>query len=196
MNEAELARLPLNVIGKGEADQPDLPIFDARLRAVVRYADEAAWTTATAVARAIDPVREIVAAARDSVAVLAVGDHGPQETMQALEKAARAGFSSPLRFPAGNPGSLVGVTCILFGFRGPTLNFTLPPQEGVPVGLEVAAQWLRRRVVEYVVLSTCGIDANTRPVTRSLLLATDRSANHQGEPLTAADVAWLASVDA
>jgi hypothetical protein len=194
MNSTAQSESILSVAGKGDANRPEPDLFDPHLRTVVRYADPAAWTTAAAVARAIAPVRDILAAARDDVAVLAVSDDGPQETMQALEEAARKEFSSPLRFPAGNPGSFVGVSCILFGFRGPTLNFTLPPPEGASVALDLAAGWLKRRVVRYVVLSTCALRKNQGPVARSLLLTTEHRTGLPGSPLATTDADWLRSV--
>jgi hypothetical protein len=194
MNLELVTQLHLNIVGKGEADQPDSALFDARSRSVVRYADPAAWTTAAAVARAVKPVETILTAARDSVAVLVVSDDGPQEAMQALDDAARTGFSSPLRFPAANPGSLVGVSCILLGFRGPTLNLTMSPSEGSAVGLMLASQWLRRRVVDFVLLSTCQRCSDTRPRAHSLLLCKNSSTAVPGAPLSLADVEWLGAV--
>ena len=42
--------------------------------------------------------------------VLVTSPRGPVETIEAVAQAAREGFSSPLRYPASNPGSLAGVT--------------------------------------------------------------------------------------
>jgi hypothetical protein len=181
----------VNVAGKGEAERPELDLFDPQLRSVVRYADPGAWTTAAAVAKAIGPVRDILTAARDDVGILAVSDDGPQEAMQALEEAARNEFSSPLRFPAGNPGSFVGVSSILFGFRGPTLNFTLPAAEGVSVALDLATGWLRRRVVKYILLSTCARRQGQGPQARSLLLTTEHPSGSPGVPLVTTHADWL-----
>jgi hypothetical protein len=103
------AAASLNITGKGEANHLQPELFDARLRTVVRYADPAAWISAAAAAHAVASIQDRLSAVRDAVGVIAVSDEGPQEAMQALNEAALAGFSSPLRFPAGNPGSLVGV---------------------------------------------------------------------------------------
>jgi hypothetical protein len=168
---ADSLRKALMIVGEGEARKPQPELFDARLRAVVRYADPAAWISSAAVVQALDSVKVAVAAVRDEVGVVVVSDEGPQEAMQALDDLAVAGSSSPLRFPASNPGSLVGVTCILQGFRGPTMNITMPPVSGVPVGFTLAANWLQRRVCPFVVVTSCArLDAQNI-CARSLLLS-------------------------
>lgn len=186
----------LAIIGTGEARQPQPEMFEARLRAVVRYADPAAWVSAAAVAQAIDSVKADVSAARDDVGVVVISNEGPQETLDALDEAAAAGSSSPLRFPAGNPGSLVGTTCILQGFRGPTMNFIMPAESGVPAGLVLAAGWLQRRVCPFVVVTACTRPDATGSRARSVLLSAQDRASEPVLPLTDAETAWLSFVDA
>jgi hypothetical protein len=111
--------------------------------------------------------------------------------MQALDEAAQKGFSSPLRFPAGNPGSLVGVTCILLGFRGPTMNFIMPPAAGVEVGLVLAAGWLERRVCSSVFITACARMGAQAPCARSLLLSAGDVSIAPASPLGDAEAAWL-----
>jgi hypothetical protein len=181
----------LAIIGKGAADRAEPELFDARLRTVVRYADPSAWISAAAVAHAVAPSKETFAAMRDKVGVIAISDEGPQEAMQSLEEAALAGFSSPLRFPAANPGSLVGVTCILLGFRGPTMNFIMPPVSGVPMGLVLAAGWLQRRVCSSVVVTSCAHSGAQGPSARSLWLSARDGVVVPASPLDDAQAAWL-----
>jgi hypothetical protein len=159
------------VIGSGVANslQPDL--FEAQTRATVRYADPAAWITAAAVAHALADVRELLAASQHEVGVVVVSDQGPANTMAEINAAAATGFSSPLRYAAASPGSLVGVTCIAFGFRGPTLNFTMPPANGVPVALQLCTGWLARRAARYMVLATYRAASLTTGFGRAVILA-------------------------
>jgi hypothetical protein len=161
----------LSIVSRGEADAPQREQLDPRALAAVRYADPAAWVIATAVARALAPVKEQLATAGDQVGVVVTGAQGPVETITTVATAAREGFTSPLRFPAANPGSLAGVTCIAFGVRGPSLSLLLPPAEGVPLGLLLASAWIHRGVVPFVVLAACSRGESGRPVARSLLLA-------------------------
>jgi hypothetical protein len=187
---------PFYIAGKGEALRPEPGLFDARLKSVVRYADPSAWTCAAAVAHAVSARQATLAADRDAVGVIVVGDEGPQEAMQSLDDAAATGFSSPLKFPAGNPGSLVGVTCILLGFRGPTHNLTMPPAAGVPVGLVLAAGWLARRVCSSVLITSCTRQQAEAPRARSLLLITASDALHADSLWSESDLAWLSFVSA
>ncbi len=120
------------ILGAGEAEshQPDL--FEARARTAVRFADPAAWITATAVARAVSASSYSLLLPLHEVGVVVVSDQGPEATMAEVCAAAKTGFSSPLRYAASSPGSLAGVSCIAFGFRGPTLNLTMSIEAGIP----------------------------------------------------------------
>ena len=163
-------RAALREVGRGEAGEANKSLFPREAVTTVRYADPAAWVMATAIALAVAPVREQASAARDRVAVLATSDHGPEETIAALARAAREGYSSPMRFPAGNPASLVGVPCILMGFRGPTLNLLMPPADGVPVAWFMAGQWLQHDVARFVVAVACARRPDRGYLARAVVL--------------------------
>jgi hypothetical protein len=185
----------LVVVGSGEANslQPDM--FEARTRATVRYADPAAWITAAAVAQALAEVRDLLAVSMHEVGVIVVSDQGPTHTMAEVNAATATGFSSPLRYAASSPGSLAGVTCIAFGFRGPTLNLTMLPGNGVPVALTLCTGWLTRRVARYMALATFrGADLATG-VSRAVLLAHAELSGAQGNHLIKSSVSdWLVRI--
>ena len=157
-------------ISRGEAEDLDKGLFLRQVVTSVRYADTAAWVTATAIARAIAPVAERVGPARDRVGVVVTSEHGPEETIASLAQAAREGYSSPLRFPAGNPASLVGVACVLMGFRGPTLNLLMPPTEGLRVAVFMAECWLDAGTADFVVAALCRRRATGRYLARAVVL--------------------------
>jgi len=184
------------VAGRGEAVEAKRGRFDAPALTAIRYADPAAWMTATAVANAIDVRRAAVAAAHDRVGVVVTSAEGPVEAMAAMNEASRGGSSSPIRFPASNAGSLAGLTSIAFGFRGPTLMLTLPADRGVPVGLLLADAWLGRDVVSFVVVVATGRregEGPQPPVSRCLLLG--NRATEGVEPFDLErDAAWLVHV--
>ncbi|MFN0054089.1 MAG: hypothetical protein ACKV0T_18065 [Planctomycetales bacterium] len=160
----------IRILGQGAADEPDFSLIDPRLKGVVRYADPAAWTMATAAALALGEHRTQFLAAQQRAGVIAVSDDGPLETMGTVATAAAGGFSSPLRYPAANPGSLAGVTCILFGCMGPTMNLILTPQRGAPVGLLLAEGWLLRGAAAWMLVTTCRRLPSGQHAARCLLL--------------------------
>jgi hypothetical protein len=194
------AQAVLSLVGRGDARQCKRADFDAAARvgagdrtvaeaalAAIRYADPASFTTATAVAHALASRREAVLAVRDRVGVIAVSADGPVEAMAAMTQAGREGSSSPIRFPASNAGSLVGLSSIGFTLRGPTLMLTLPPERGVPVALLLARAFLSRGVADYMFVATCAV-AGESASARCLLLGPSGA----GEALGEVDTAWLA----
>ena len=193
------ARIPggLQVLGRGEADGLRRELFDPRALTRVRFADPAAWATATAIARALAEAWDSVEAAGDSVGVLVGSARGPAQTMANLAVAAREGYSSPLRYPASNPGSLAGVACLAFGLRGPSLVLTMPAAQDARVGLSLAGQWLGRGVVPLVALAIHASRPPGRDLARCLILARrpDVGAEPADDPEAAAQVAWLAAVE-
>lgn len=167
MNGLDILKLNVAVLGRGEWDGSLSRSYADRSKQKVRYADPAAWAVVSAVGRVSVRVENLNAADLDRIGVLLVSEHGPVETMATVAATARTGYLSALRFPAATPGSLVGLTCIVFGFRGPTLNLTMPVTKGIPIAAVVAGNWLERDVVDFVFLATCQGD----PIARCVLLA-------------------------
>ena len=182
----------LAVAGSGEANAALLELFESRARATIRYADPSAWITATAVARAIADFRDRLKADQHEVGMIAVSDQGPAAAMSEVQQAASSGFCSPLRYAAANPGSLVAVTCIAFGFRGPTLNLTMCPTDGVSVALHLCAGWLRRRSARWMVLATFRGHSIETGCSRAILLADPESFKQPANDLNCAVAEWLA----
>jgi hypothetical protein len=181
----------LVVAGSGEANSLRPELFEARTRATVRYADPAAWITAAAVALAIHEVREQLASSLHEVGMVVVSDQGPASTMAEVNAATSIGFSSPLRYAAASPGSLAGVSCIAFGFRGPTLNFTMPLHDGVPTALQMCSGWLTRHMARYMVLATYRASDLTTGFSRAVLLAQPEPSGEIVIPMTQAVSDWL-----
>ena len=182
------------VLSSGEATHVQKELFDRQALGVVRYADPAAWVVATAVARALAPRKDQVIAARDRVGVVVVSSHGPIETLCKVAEDARSGFASPLRYPASNPGSVAGVSCILFGLQGPTLNLLSPPRDGVPVGLLLCDRWLKRGAAAYMVVAACIRDPQGQYRARCLLVGGDQAGAVQSVGYREADRNWLSSI--
>jgi hypothetical protein len=183
----------LALLARGEADDFEKPLFDKQAVNTVRYADHAAWVVATATARAFAAARDAVTAADDRVGVIATSARGPVETMGWVGNAAREGYSSPLRYPATNPGSLAGVTCILLGLRGPTLVLTMPTASGAPLATALGGSWIARGDVPLVVTAASWERAPGKHAARCVLLGA-ASAGPAYDAMV--DGAWLAATEA
>jgi hypothetical protein len=179
----------VDVAGSGSAERPQPDLVAPGARAIIRYADSAAWITAAAVARATS--LEWLAEYSHDVAVVVVADQGPADTMAQVQAAAEAGFSSPLRYAAASPGSLAGVSCIAFGFRGPTLNLAMLPADGMPTAMLMARGWLARGAAHAVVVASFSGVANVGQA-RAALLMPGAGPVDGGDVTTT--VQWLADV--
>jgi hypothetical protein len=178
--------------GSGEADSYQRDLFEARVRATVRYADPAAWMTATAVALALAGAGDLLAEWRHEIGIIAISDLGPAESMTRVQADATTGFSSPLHYAASSPGTLAGVSCIAFGLRGPTMNLTMAPQEGIPVALTLCAGWLGRKTARLMLVATCRGNGSIPVLSRAVLLAPP-GLLQSGTLLTESAISWLAS---
>ncbi len=184
----------LLIAGSGEADSYQRDLFEPKVRSTVRYADPAAWITATAVARALSGAQELLAAWRHEIGVIAISDQGPGASMAQVQADATTGFSSPLHYAASSPGTLVGVSSIAFGLRGPTMNLTMDPRDGLPLALTLCAGWLERKAARLMVVAACRVSSSGAIQSRAMLLA-PHGLLDSGAPLTEPDLAWLAAGD-
>jgi hypothetical protein len=169
-------------------------LFDARVRATVRYADPAAWTTAAAVMSALAGAEDLLAKWRHEIGIIAISDQGPGGTIAEVLAEGTKGFSQPMHYAAASPGTLVGVPCIAFGMRGPTMNLTMIPRDGLPVALTLCAGWLERKIAKLMVVATCSAGISGDLMSRALLLASPEF-SESVTPLTESAITWLAAVE-
>jgi len=80
------------------------------------------------------------------IGIITISDQGPGQSMAKMPADGRQDFPLRLHYAAAGPWTLAGVSCIAFGLRGPTLNLTMEPRDGVPVALGLCAGWLARRL--------------------------------------------------
>jgi hypothetical protein len=178
------------VAGSGEAAAFERDLFDPRIRASIRYADQAAWITATAVTKTLAAAGDGWSELRHQIGMIVLGNQGPGATMAGMQEEGTKGFSSPLHYAASGPWTLVGVSCIAFGFRGPTLSLTMDPQDGLPTALTLCQAWLARKAARLMVVAACRTDAAGATLARALLLAPPGVLT-TGKQLTAPELAWL-----
>jgi 3-oxoacyl-(acyl-carrier-protein) synthase len=132
------------LLGRGEATLTD--DLAARHSRPSFYADPAAWLAVEAVAAALDQAAldqaaAAVTAAAEEVGVLAVSATATTHTMRGIRRTAATGRVSPLRFAGANPGSLAGLVCLQYGFRGPSLTLSMHPDQAWPVPT-IRRDWL------------------------------------------------------
>jgi hypothetical protein len=184
----------LMVAGSGESGSSQRDMFDARVRATVRYADPAAWTTASAVSAALAGSAELLAKWRHEIGMIAISDQGPGGTMAEVLAEGNNGFSLPMHYAAASPGTLVGVSCIAFGLRGPTMNLTMPPRDGIPVALTLCAGWLALKAARLMIVATCHTGSSGVMMSHAVLLA-PHEFSESCTPLTESVITWLAAVE-
>jgi hypothetical protein len=184
----------LIVAGSGEATSHDPTLFEAKIRATVRFADPAAWITANAVHFALAGAEGILAEFRHQIGIITISDQGPGQSMAKMQADGETGFSSPLHYAASGPWTLAGVSCIAFGLRGPTLNLTMEPRDGLPTALTLCEGWLKREVAPFIVVAACRAGGSGSIMSRAVLLAPPGFTGSNA-PLTQSVLSWMAGVD-
>jgi hypothetical protein len=108
-------------------------------RGPLKYADPAAWL----VRLAVDGARRTYAGPPDGpVGVIGVSEFATGHSLRAVAADAAAGHSSPRRFVAASPGTLIGLSCIEFGYDGPSMLLTMPETPGRELAAVIAGSWL------------------------------------------------------
>ncbi|MGV9306210.1 hypothetical protein ACWENQ_44990 [Nonomuraea sp. NPDC004354] len=79
---------------------------------------------------------------RSDVGVLAVSETATRHTLRQLAGNVSSGRLSPARVAGATAGTLAGLTCIVFGFRGPSLVLTSPPDAVRRTTAMIAYSWL------------------------------------------------------
>jgi hypothetical protein len=180
------------VVTKAEAAEPQMALFSPSARNAVRYADPLSWTATTAVGQALSNLKDAIGHIRNSIGLITISEHGPAQTIAAVAEASAAGFSSPMRYPASNPGALAGVICITHELRGPSLNIVMPPVLAIPVGATLAGAWIDHHHVPLVVLLASTCVGSGKYLARCLLLASQAFDAPAINPMTPDHTRWLA----
>jgi hypothetical protein len=180
------------VVAKAEAAEPQMALFSPSARNAVRYADPLSWTAATAVGQALSNLKDAIGHIRHSIGLITISEHGPAQTIAAVAEASAAGFSSPMRYPASNPGALAGVICITHELRGPSLNIVMPPAMAIPICAALAGSWIDRHHVPLVILLASTCVGSGKYLARCVLLASRAFDASKADPMTSDYSKWLA----
>lgn len=155
-------------VAEGRAEWDGVAKIPAAVPA--RYADPVAWLVARAVGDALATAPAAVAAEPDEVGLILLSAHCTSGTMTAVAAATAEGRLSPMRFAAASPGTAGSISCIVHGFRGPTLTLATTPANGGEAARVVAGGWLTSGAARYVVLSGHEVDDAGRHRVRSVIL--------------------------
>jgi hypothetical protein len=122
------------------------------------YADPVAWLVTRAVEQVLDGT--YVPAELDKVAVLVMSGSTTRPTMAGIADKAARGRVSPLRFAGANPGILAGLTCIQWGFTGPSLVLANDPADVLDTAAAVVDSWLDSGQARHVLCVAHRTDPN------------------------------------
>lgn len=147
-----IAAPSIHVLGRAAAHAPASSPHQARLRSTIRYADPSSWLAVDALDRA--GLAELLAGRGDRTAVVMIAPAGCPEAAVDLGRQAAEGRVSPLRYPAAAPSASLGLCCIVFGLRGPTVTLTMPLASGVPRATWLAGRYLARGDAELAIVAT------------------------------------------
>jgi hypothetical protein len=133
--------------------------LDPDVRGGVRHADPAVWPVLECVARLYRARRTRLEPHRDHVGVIQSGSAYPKATAQRVRAdLERSGRVSPAAFINANAGAALSICCTRFGFRGPTLNLTMPAADAKPLVDVLATRWLRQGNARYLILIAADFD--------------------------------------
>ncbi|WP_430788868.1 beta-ketoacyl synthase N-terminal-like domain-containing protein [Actinoplanes sp. G11-F43] len=135
-----------------------------------RYADPVAWLVADAVGAALRDGAGEALTEPDEVGHILVSAHCTRDTILAVAAAVADGRLSPMRFAAASPGTAGSISCIVHGFRGPTLTFATTPRTGGEAARAVAHGWLASGAARHVVLTGHTVDGTGRHTVHSEIL--------------------------
>ncbi|WP_328603287.1 hypothetical protein OG943_24720 [Amycolatopsis sp. NBC_00345] len=155
------------VVAEGNVDWNGVDSIRAAVPA--RFADPVAWLVARSVGAALAAAPAEATANPDEVGVILVSAHCTSGTLAAVAEATKSGRLSPMRFAAASPGTAGSISCIVHGFRGPSLTLATAPAIGLAAAQVVARGWLTAGAARYVVLSSHTVDEDGRHAVHSTI---------------------------
>jgi hypothetical protein len=156
----------LEVFGPSDYVGSARDAFWQKHRRQVTFADPAAWCLVGAAAPLLEKAGDV---ASEGFGSMLLSSDGPEETRREIIKLSAKGQLSPMRFPAATPSALLAPTLIIYGLRGPSLNFTVAARAALPVVGCVASQWFKNFHLEAVLFATVTSKGGA-PTARALVI--------------------------
>lgn len=117
------------------------------------YADPVSWLVLEAADQAIGRCPQDLTECPEWVGVITISDVCTLHTMREVEARLAEGLISPLRFSGANPGAIGSLPSYFSGFSGPTLVFSMPPEQGLGMATALADFWLQEGIVKFVLIN-------------------------------------------
>jgi hypothetical protein len=136
-------------------------LLDPEWRAGVRNADPVVWPALQAVGRLYRANRARLEPHADHIGMIYYGSAFPKTTAQRVMTDVReSGRVSPTAFIHANAGAALSICCTRFGFRGPTMNLTMPAGRARLLVDALAERWLAACNARYLILVASEVGAN------------------------------------
>ncbi|MCR6488437.1 hypothetical protein M8542_36980 [Amycolatopsis sp. OK19-0408] len=129
--------LPASLVAGDPVSVVVADLGDVERRGPRKFADPAAWLVRSALERA-----RPAGPAGGAVGVIGISEVATRQTLLAVAADAALGHSSPRRFVAAGPGTLIGLGCVELGYTGPSLLLTMPEAPGRELAGVLAEDWL------------------------------------------------------
>lgn len=117
------------------------------------YADPASWLILQAFEQALEQCSQDFLARPEQIGLITLSETCTLHTMLEIEKTLGEGVISPLRFSGANPGAVGSLPSHFFGFSGPTLVLSMPPEDGLDLAATLAAGWLAVGDADFVAIN-------------------------------------------
>ncbi|SCC93164.1 conserved hypothetical protein [Thiomonas sp. X19] len=139
------------VLSVGRASSLDYGSLDKTLRAGLKTADPLVWSVLACVAGLHELHRQALQECADQIGLIQYGDGFPRATASRVFEEIRSRRRvSPNTFVNANAGAALSVCCTKLGYRGPTINLTMPRVQAQAIAQVLAARWLRDAHAAYL----------------------------------------------
>ncbi|RLM21878.1 coronafacic acid synthetase [Brenneria alni] len=158
-NVETLTAQHLDIVGQGEANTADLSTYKPAQKASL-YADPLSWLVLEAVEQAIAEHRDAIVSASASVGHIAISDHCTLKTIHDITATLSSGHLSPLRFSGACPGMIISLPAQFLHFNGPSIVWSMPPDNVQPYAAALARIWLDEGSTTHVIITLHHMDAS------------------------------------
>lgn len=152
-DRVQQAAISRPMLPSGSAFHPADSPFRSKRQRPSFYADPVSWLALEAFEQALSHCSEDLTQWPEHIGLITLSDTCTLQTMREIEAKLAEGLISPLKFSGANPGAIGSLPSHFFGFSGPTLVLSMPPEEGLDLATMLAEEWLREGNAKFVVIT-------------------------------------------